>query len=111
RERIDRVTIAEQSQHGLIDQRDTTLCSALQLHEPRCRGHGSRHNQSVTVNFPNAASSTLKPSPGVFSSRSMKPSFGMGSPLKMYQNNSFPTSTSTGGKNSAIGELRLAITM
>ena len=34
----------------------------------------------------------------------------LGSPSKMYQNSSLPTSTSTAGKNSAIGEFRLAIT-
>ena len=33
-----------------------------------------------------------------------------GSPLKMYQKSSLPTSTSTGGKYSAMGEFRLAIT-
>jgi len=38
----------------------------------------------------------------------MKPALGVGSPLKMHQKSSLPTSTSTGGKNSAMGEFRLA---
>jgi len=50
----------------------------------------------VTWNCPNAPSFTVNPSPGTFVSRSMKPSFGVGSPLKMYQNSSVPPSTSTG---------------
>src|SRR5947207_6978608 len=53
---------------------------------------------------------TVSPRPGTLSSRSINPSYAFGSPLKMYQNNSFPTSTSTTGKYSAIGEFRLAIT-
>jgi hydrogenase/urease accessory protein HupE len=67
-------------------------------------------NHSVTLNRFNDSSLIVSPSPGTLSSRSMNPSFGLGSPSKMYQNNSLPTSTSTGGKNSAIGEFRLAIT-
>jgi len=40
----------------------------------------------------------------------MTPFFGVGSPSKMYQKSSLPTSTSTLGKNSAMGEFRLAMT-
>src|SRR5580658_5035649 len=41
---------------------------------------------------------------------STKPSLAFGSPSKIYQKSSLPTSTSTMGKYSAMGEFRLAIT-
>src|SRR3989442_15001171 len=68
-------------------------------------------DHSTTSNFFNASSLIVRPSPGRFSSSSMVPSLGSGSPLKIYQNSSLPTSTSTIGKNSAMGEFRLAMTM
>src|SRR6185437_13061925 len=46
---------------------------------------------------------SVRPKPGLVSSRSMKPSLATGSPSKMYQKSSLPTSTGTLGKYSEIG--------
>src|SRR3954471_1288483 len=74
RERIHRFVSVDETQPWLIDERHAPLRATLQLHET--------HAHSVTLNFDSAASSTVSPSPGVFSSRSMNPSFATGSPLK-----------------------------
>src|SRR5579859_2425673 len=64
----------------------------------------------VTLNFCRAFSLMVRPRPGRFSFKSINPSLAFGSPSKMYQNNSLPTSTSTGGKYSAMGAFRLDMT-
>src|SRR5579885_2604594 len=91
----------EQPQPRFLHQGDAARRRILNLNQP---------DHPVTSNFFNASSSTVRPRPGMFSARSMKPSFATGSPSKIYQKSSLPTSTSTGGKYSAMGELRLAMT-
>ncbi|MNF12868.1 hypothetical protein D3C80_2145090 [compost metagenome] len=47
---------------------------------------------------------SVRPRPGTSSLSCRKPLSAMGSPSKMYQNSSLPTSTSKMGKYSAMGE-------
>src|SRR6185503_18605463 len=71
-------------------------------------GPGARGSSTYSMILKRFSDSslTVKPSPGTLSSRSMWPLSGTGSPSKIYQKSSLPTSTSTLGKNSAIGEFR-----
>src|SRR6266496_3351133 len=100
-----------------FNQRHPTHDTLLDLNHPRHEipirlSHPLFDNfYSTTSKSCSAVSTMVRPRPGTSSSRSMKPSFAFGSPANRYQKSSFPTSTSTMGKYSAIGEFRLAMTM
>src|SRR5215475_3821303 len=102
-QRIDRLCI-QQAQMWFFDYRHSAALSARKLNQTHAH---SRISKLSAREF----SLMAKPKPKTFSSRSMNPFFARGSPSKIYQNNSFPTSTSTTGKYSAIGEFRLAMTI
>src|SRR6185437_6338097 len=67
---------------------------AVQLHFESEPGARKLPSYSMILKRFRDSSLTVRPSPGVFSSRSMYPSVGTGSPSKIYQNSSLPTSTS-----------------
>src|SRR3569833_1827582 len=95
-------------------QRKTGTEQSERHARPHCPQAEHRHQRlrthPVTLKRERASSSISSPSPGTSSLSSTKPTRAPGSPLKMYQISSLPTSTSTGGKYSAIGEFKLAIT-
>src|ERR1700730_6656912 len=110
RQLVNGMDTIEQAEARLVHKRNSPIFILLDLNKTR---HGTAFSgilQPMTSNCSSAFSLMLKPKPGTFSSRSMKPSLALGSPVKMYQKSSFPTSTSTMGKYSAMGEFRLAIT-
>src|SRR5215469_466552 len=99
------------NRHRPLDQAQARFfhdCHAAII-SPAKLNQAHRH-QPVTSKRSSAFSSIVRPKPCLSSSRSMYPPLARGSPWKMYQNSSFPTSTSTGGKYSAIGEFTLDIT-
>src|SRR5271165_693590 len=98
---VNRIAAVEHTKVWFFDQRHASHGAFLDLNQP---------HHSITSKSCSFSSSIVRPRPGTLSSRSMKPSFDFGSPSNRYQKSSFPTSTSTMGKYSAIGELRLAMT-
>src|SRR5580692_6932070 len=103
---VDRPDAGETAQIWFFDEGDAARGTVSDLHQMY------RHSDTpypITVKRLRDSSFTVRPRPEVFSSRSIYPSLGTGSPWKIYQNSSLPTSTSTFGKNSEMGALRMAI--
>src|SRR5215469_3888755 len=108
---VDRGTGIEKAQIGLLHKSNPAKTVFFDLYK-------SCHRMLTALGVLNSISSnslslfslTVRPRPGMLSSRWIHPMVALGSPSKMYQNSSLPTSTSTIGKYSAIGQFKLAIT-